>query len=127
MSEWYLRDTSRKIKAVMKAKGERGERLTTEVIYGYRYDKDKQWIIDPEAAEVVRRIFRLTIEGKGPCEIARIFADEKIERPSYYMTTREFPIALNTTAHPVCMERKHGCPPDRKAGVLGTYGQLSQL
>lgn len=90
MSEWYLRDTSRKIKAVMRAKGERGERLTTEVIYGYRYNKDKQWIIDEEAAEVVRRIFRLTIEGKGPCEIARIFADEKIERPSYYMTARGF-------------------------------------
>lgn len=90
MSEWYLRDTSRKIKAVMRAKGARGERLTTEVIYGYRYDKDKQWIIDEEAAEVVRRIYRLTIEGKGPCEIARNFADEKIERPSYYMTARGF-------------------------------------
>jgi len=90
MSEWYLRDTSRKIKAVMRAKGARGERLTTEVIYGYRYDKDKQWIIDPESAEVVRRIYRLTIEGKGPCEIASIFADEKIERPSYYMITRGF-------------------------------------
>lgn len=87
MSEWYLRDSSRKIKSVMRAKGARGERMTTEVVYGYRYDEDKQWIIDPDAAEVVKRIFQLTIEGKGPTQIARILAEDKIERPSYYMTT----------------------------------------
>jgi uncharacterized protein YukE len=50
-------------------------------------DKEK-WIIDPEAAPVVRRIFQLTIEGKGPCDIARILAMEKVERPTYHMHTR---------------------------------------
>lgn len=87
MSEWYLRDSSRKIKSVMRAKGARGERMTSEVVYGYRYDEDKQWIIDPDAAEVVKRIFQLTIEGKGPTQIARILAEDRIERPSYYLAT----------------------------------------
>ena len=90
MSEWYLRDSSRKVKTVMKSKGMSGQRLTFNPIYGYRLDpNDKtKWIIDEESAEVVRRIYQLTIEGKGPCEIARIFANEKIERPSYYQTEK---------------------------------------
>lgn len=87
MSEWYLRDASRKVKASHKARGMSGKRLTFKAIYGYMSDpndKDK-WIIDTEAAPVVRRIFDLTIEGKGPTQIARILHDEKIERPSYYL------------------------------------------
>lgn len=90
MSEWYLRDTSRKVKAVKTAKGMEGKRLTSAPIYGYTRDpndKDK-WIIDPVASEVVRHIFKLTLEGNGPGEIARILANEKVERPSYYLTTR---------------------------------------
>ena len=72
-----------------KARGMSGKRLTFNPIYGYRldpHDKNK-WIIDPEAAEVVKRIFTLTIEGKGSCQIARILSGEKIERPSYYLYT----------------------------------------
>jgi len=90
MSEWYLRDTSRKVTAVMKARGMGGKRLTFAPIYGYTHDpNDKDaWVIDPEAAEVVRRIFRLTIEGKGPFAIARILSDDKIERPTNYLHSR---------------------------------------
>jgi DNA invertase Pin-like site-specific DNA recombinase len=77
MSEWYLRDASRKVKASHRARGMEGD----------PNDKNK-WIIDPEAAEVVRRIFALTIEGKGPVEIARILCEDKIERPSYYHYVR---------------------------------------
>ena len=90
MAEWYLRDTSRKVKAVKQAKGMEGKRLTSLPIYGYKRDPDDKdkWIIDPEAAEIVRRIFRLTVEGYGPNEIARILAEEKIERPSYYLNVR---------------------------------------
>lgn len=90
MSEWYLRDTSRKIKAVKQAQGKEGKRLTSFPIYGYARDPDDKdkWVIDPEAAEIVRRIFQLTIEGKGPNDIARILASEKIERPSYYLNAR---------------------------------------
>lgn len=89
MSEWYLRDSSRKVKASHKARGMSGRRLTFTPIYGYKLDpNDKEkWVIDPEAAAVVRRLFALTIEGKGPVQIARILAEEKIERPSYYLHT----------------------------------------
>ena len=67
-----------------------GKRLTFAPIYGYMLDpNDKsKWIIDPEAAEVVRRIFALTIEGKGPNEVARLLAEEKIARPSYHLAAR---------------------------------------
>lgn len=90
MSEWYLRDASRKVKASHRARGMEGKRLTFFPIYGYvRNSNDKnEWLIDPEAAEVVQRIFALTIAGKGPCEIARILANDKIVRPSYYLYTR---------------------------------------
>jgi len=90
MSEWYLRDASRKVKASHRARGMSGKRLTFNPIYGYILDpNDKsKWIIDPESSEVVQRIFQLTIEGKGPCDIARIFAENKIERPTYYQHTR---------------------------------------
>lgn len=87
MNEWYVRDTSRKIKAVMHAKGMEGKHLTGNVIYGYKKDpKDSNhWIVDEEAAEVVRRIFNLVLEGKGPMQIARILYNDKVERPSYYL------------------------------------------
>lgn len=90
MNEWQLRDTSRKIKASHKSRGMSGKRLTFTPIYGYTLDpQDKnKWLIDEEAAEVVRRIFTLTIEGNGPSVIARILHDDKIERPSYYQYTR---------------------------------------
>ena len=91
MSEWYLRDASRKVKASHKSRGMSGKRLTFNPIYGYVLEpNDKtKWVIDPEAAEIVKRIYSLTIDGKGPSDIARIFNDEKIERPSYYLHSRE--------------------------------------
>ncbi|MBO4389873.1 MAG: recombinase family protein [Lachnospiraceae bacterium] len=83
MNEWYLRDTSRKIRAVIQAKGKEGKPVATTPPYGYLKDpEDKnKWIIDEEAAGVVRRIFRMTVEGYGPYKIAAILADEKIEMP----------------------------------------------
>ena len=90
MSEWFLRDSSRKIKAGHKARGMSGKRLTYKPIYGYRHDpNDKEkWIIDPESAEVVRRIFKLVIEGKGVHEIAKILSLEKILRPACYKNAK---------------------------------------
>jgi len=90
MSEWYLRDASRKVKASHKSRGMSGKRLTFNPIYGYVLEpNDKtKWVIDPEAAEIVKRIYSLTIDGKGPSDIARIFNEERIERPSYYLYTR---------------------------------------
>lgn len=85
-NEFYARDTSRKIRAVQKAKGERGEPLTVNVPYGYMKDPDnpKHWIIDPEAAEVVKHIFDLCMEGRGPSQIANQLRAEKVVTPTVY-------------------------------------------
>lgn len=90
MNEWYIRDSSRKVTSVLRARGRDGKHTTNHAIYGYRKDpEDKNhWLIDEEAAEVVRRIFQMTIAGNGPYEIARILAEEKVERPSYYLARR---------------------------------------
>ena len=86
MNEWYLRDLSRKQRTAIRVKGESGKPTTNCAIYGYKKKPgDKySWYIDEEAAEVVRRIFRLTIEGKGPYDIARILYDDKVETPAVY-------------------------------------------
>jgi DNA invertase Pin-like site-specific DNA recombinase len=86
MAEWYARDTSRKIKSVLNTKGRDGKPLGAIPLYGFRKDPGdpNRRLIDDEAAAVVRRIFQLTIHGKGPWQIAKIFTGERIERPSYY-------------------------------------------
>ena len=70
MYEFYARDTSRKIKSVFKAKGMSGKHLTGTVIYGYLWDEKREhWIVDEEAADVVRRIFAMTMDGYGPIRL----------------------------------------------------------
>ena len=87
-NEFFARDTSRKIRAVQKAKGERGLPLTTNVPYGYVKDPDdpKHWIIDPEAAAVVKRVFDLCMEGRGPSQIANQLKADKVLTPTAYKT-----------------------------------------
>ena len=84
-NDWYARDTSKKIHAVFKAKGQSGKPLSYP-IYGYkRSETDKNlWVIDDETAEVVRKIFRLCIDGYGPAQIARILTEEGIPTPTAY-------------------------------------------
>ncbi len=79
-NEFYARDTSRKVRAVVKAKGERGEPLTGFLPYGYVKDPNdpKKWIVDEEAAKVVKRIFSLCMEGRGPSQIAKLLQEEKV-------------------------------------------------
>jgi DNA invertase Pin-like site-specific DNA recombinase len=90
MAEWYARDTSKKIKSAFKTKGQSGKPITGKPPYGYIKDpNDKyKWLVDEEAAEVVRRIFDLTVDGKCLEEICRILHSEKVERPSYYSVKR---------------------------------------
>jgi len=90
MSEWYARDTSRKIKAVAHSKGNTGTPLSFKCIYGYRKSPDDKhkWLIDEEAAAVVRRIFQMAMDGMGPQQIARQLTKEKIEKPLSYLATR---------------------------------------
>ena len=85
-NEFYARDTSRKIRAVNKAKGERGVPLTVHVPYGYVKDPaDKHhWIVDEEAAAVVKRIFDLCMEGRGPQQIANQLKADKVLTPTAY-------------------------------------------
>jgi len=88
-NEWFIRDTSRKIRAVLKAKAERGERLGTRTPYGYRKDPDtKKLIVDDEAAAIVRRIFAMCAGGSGPSQIARILKKEQILTPTMYAYTK---------------------------------------
>lgn len=87
MNEWYARDTSKKIKSVFRAKGNSGKNVASTCPYGYLKDENdgNHWIVDEEAAEVVRRIFRLTIEGYGPYQITQILRNDKVEIPAVHM------------------------------------------
>lgn len=86
MNEWYARDSSRKIQAIFKARMQEGKRVSPSVPYGYRRDPDdkQHLIIDPEPAAVVRRIFKLILEGNGVNRIADILYADKILIPSAY-------------------------------------------
>lgn len=101
-NEWFIRDTSRKIRAVLKAKAERGERLGTRAPYGYIKDPEtKKLAVDDEAAAIVRRIFAMCASGNGPSQIARILKKEQVLTPTMYAYTR---YGMNhiclDTAHP---------------------------
>ena len=87
-NEFFAKDTSRKIRAVNKAKGERGVPLTVNVPFGYRKDpEDKtKWVVDEAAALVVKRIFKLCMEGRGPMQIAKLLQEEKVLNPTAYNT-----------------------------------------
>lgn len=84
-NDWYARDCSKKIRAVFKAKGQSGKHLCPPV-YGYKHSEtDKNlWVIDDEPAEVVRKIYRLCIDGYGPTQIARILTEQGIPTPTAY-------------------------------------------
>ena len=86
MNEYYARDTSRKIRSTFQSKGKSGKHLTGTVIYGYLWNEARdQWLVDPEAAEVIKRIFAMTIEGYGPYQIASKLKEERILIPSAYL------------------------------------------
>ncbi len=90
MNEWYARDTSKKIKSTFQAKGNAGKHVASSPPYGYMKspeDKEK-WIVDEEASVIVRRIFRMTMEGYGPYQIAQKLSEEKIPIPGYYQAQR---------------------------------------
>ncbi|GHV12721.1 recombinase [Clostridia bacterium] len=84
INEWYARDCSRKIKSIFKTRASEGKHISPNTPYGYvRSPEDKQqWIVEPESAAVVRRIFAMAIDGKGITHIAKILTDEKILSPS---------------------------------------------
>ncbi|MFQ9985726.1 MAG: DUF4368 domain-containing protein [Lachnospiraceae bacterium] len=90
-NDFYARDTSKKIRAVMRSKGNAGEHLCTNPPYGYRKDPDdkKKWIVDEEAAAVVKKIFDLCIAGKGPMQIAKVLTADKVLTVKAYYAKRD--------------------------------------
>ena len=122
VNEFYARDTSRKIRAVQKAKGERGVPLTTNVPYGYVKDPEnpKHWIVDPEAAAVVKRIFEMCMNGRGPSQIANQLREDGILTPTSYKNSKginspnslpENPCGWNSNSVVKILERREytGC------------------
>lgn len=87
INEWYSRDISKKMKAMIQQKGQSGKRLCTKPIYGYMRDPDdkEKWMIDEYAAGIVRRIFAMYLSGMGVTAIAHTLRDEQILRPSVYL------------------------------------------
>ena len=84
-NEWHAQQTSKKIRAVWQNKRDHGERVSATVPYGYKKaKKDTQWYIDEPAAEIVRYIFKLAMEGLGPTKIANRLREEKYITPTEY-------------------------------------------
>lgn len=112
INEMYVRDTSRKIKAAFRARGMSGKPTASSTPYGYLKSPEEKtkWVVDPKAAEVVRRIFRLTMEGHGPYQICNILSADKVEMPGYYLAQRgaglhqshTFPDPYRWTSSTVC-------------------------
>ena len=80
-NEWLVRDTSKKIKAVKRSKGMSGKPITSKPVYGYLMEEDENFIIDEEAAPVVRQIYSLCLAGNGPTKIARMLTEQQIPTP----------------------------------------------
>ena len=88
--EWYVRDTSRKVKSAFQSKGMSGKPINSIAPYGYvksPEDKDK-WIVDPEAAAIVHHVFQLCMDGKGPYQICCILKADKVKIPGAYLADK---------------------------------------
>ena len=98
MNEFYARDTSRKIRSTFSTKGKSGKHVTGTVIYGYLWNENRdQWILDPPAAQVVKRVFAMTMEGYGPYQIAKKLQEEKVLIPSAYLAQHGEGVNQNKT------------------------------
>lgn len=123
INEWYAKDTSKKIRAVFKSKGESGKPLCTNPPYGYVKDpEDKmKWIVDEEAADVVREIFRLCMAGFGPSQIAKQLEERCVNVPTVHLRGK----GINTPAKPP--ENPYGWQPRTVADILARMEYLGHL
>ena len=119
-NEWLVRDTSKKIKAVKRSKGMSGKPITSKPVYGYLMDEDENFIIDEEAAPVVKQIYNLCLAGNGPTKIARMLTEQQIPTPGTleyrrtgstrrYHPGYECKWATNTVAHILENREYTGC------------------
>ena len=99
LHEFYARDTSRKLKSSFKTKGMSGKRVTGTVAYGYLWadEKREQWVVDPVAAEVVQNIFRMTMDGLGPYQIAKKLTEQKVLIPAAHLAKHNEGVNKNKT------------------------------
>ena len=99
MNEWYLKDQSKKITAAYQLRGKSGLPTNNNCLYGYRKDPNVKhhWLVDEEAAAIVRRIYQMACEGHGPYEIARILTKEKVDSPGYYFTKHAYGLRRDYT------------------------------
>ncbi len=113
MNEWYARDISKKQKAAVQSRGNSGIRTCNLVPYGYRKDADKQWIVDEEAAKVVRKIFELFVEeNRGIQYIIQYLYANKILTPKAYrngMHTIKYPYTWSTHTVSQILDRQDYC------------------
>ncbi len=115
-NEWLVRDTSKKIKAVKRSKGMSGKPITSKPVYGYLMDEDENFIIDEEAAPVVKQIYNLCLAGNGPTKIARMLTEQQIPTPGTleYRRTGAAPAATTPAMSasgrpiPLCISLKTG-------------------
>ena len=126
-NEFYARDTSRKIRAVQKAKGERGVPLTVNVPYGYVKDPEnpKHWLVDPEAAAIVKRIFSMCMEGRGPTQIANQLWADKVLTPTAYKLSHGRSTNAPAPEDPYRWDKKrHLNPVENQAIFLDTHERI---
>lgn len=81
MNEWYAKDTSKKVRAVIRAKGMSGKSTCNCPPYGYIKDENGNWLVEKEAAEIVKKIYRLCLEGYGPMQISKKLNEQKAISP----------------------------------------------
>jgi DNA invertase Pin-like site-specific DNA recombinase len=120
-AEWYAKDTSKKIRAVLHSKGHSGKPLTNIAVYGYRKDPNdhNKWLVDETASPIVKWIFQMTVEGKRPYQIARMFTDEQIIRPSCHIARLNDCVTENSEATPYSWTDATITTIIRKAEYLG--------
>lgn len=113
-NEMHAKNTSQKVRAVLKNKGESGISLANNVPYGYKKDENDKtkWIIDEQSAKIVKEIFNLFIQGHGTCEIARILKEKEILTPAEYSTS----IGIKLSSKP--QELEHQWNAVTVAGIL---------
>ncbi len=99
-NEWMVRDTSKKIRAVKRSKGMSGKPVTSKPVYGYLMDEDENFIIDEEAAPVVKQIYILCLAGNGPTKIARMLTEQKIPTPGKGRLPYRYGLSLSRNAPP---------------------------
>ena len=124
INEFYVRDSSRKVTASMKQKGESGEYLTTNPPYGYMKDPEnpkRHWIVDPEAAAVVRQIFAWCMEGYGPSQIAKKLRAAKIDCPTVHWMKR------GRNAPAKAPDDPHQWAPRTVSGILDKQEYLGRM